>query len=84
MKRKMILTTVFLLIGFAILLPVFIVTSNTFIEVVTITVGTTLYHFAMRRAVGTAVNLIMKNRADHNNLWFREKGFEKNFISCFV
>ena len=76
MKNKMIWTTVFLLIGFAISLPVFVATNNAFAEVVTITVGITLYHFAMRLAVGTAVNLIMKNQANHNGAWFREKSFE--------
>ena len=76
MKNKMILITVFLLIAFAILLPVFIVTQNAVVEVVTITVGVTFYHFAMRLAVGTVVNFIMKNKADYKNGWFREKGFE--------
>ena len=77
MKKKMILTTIFLLIGFAIFLPIFIFTNNSFIEVVTITIGITLYHFAMRLAVGTVVNLIMKNKANHESVWFREKRFEK-------
>ena len=77
MKRKMILTTVFLLIGFAISLPIFILTRNTIVEVLTITIGVTLYHFAMRLAVGAVVNLIMKNKANYKNVWFREKRFEK-------
>lgn len=76
MKNKMILITVFLLIVFAILLPVFIVTKNAIVEAVTVTVGTTFYHFAMRLAVGTVVNFIMKNKANYKNVWFREKGFE--------
>lgn len=77
----MILTTVFLLIGFEISLPFFIVTGNAIIEIITITVGVTLYHFLMRLAVGTIVNLIMKNKANHNSLWFREKNFEKKFYN---
>lgn len=77
MKKKMILTTVFLLIGFAISLPVFIVTGNTVVEIITITIGITLYHFAMRIAVGTVVDLIMKNKANYKSAWFREKSFEK-------
>ena len=43
----MILTTVTLLIGFAILLPICIITGNGAIEVITISVGVTFYHFAM-------------------------------------
>lgn len=77
MKKKMILTTVFLLIGFAISLPIFILTNNAVVEAITIAVGVTLYHFAMRLAVGTVVDLIMKNKADHESMWFREKRFEK-------
>ena len=77
MKNKMILITVFLLIAFAILLPVFVVTKNAIVEAITITVGVTLYHFAMRLAVGTVVNFIMKNKANYKNVWFREKGFER-------
>lgn len=73
----MILITVFLLIGFAIVLPIFIATGNSIIEVITITIGVTLYHFSMRLVVGTVVNLIMKNKANHKNVWFREKNFEK-------
>lgn len=77
MKKKMILTTIFLLVGFAISLPIFILTNNAVIEAVTITIGVTLYHFAMRLAVGTVVNLIMKNKANYKSVWFREKRFEK-------
>lgn len=76
MKNKMILITVFFLIGFAISLPVFLITKNALAETVTITIGITLYHFVMRLAVGTIVNFIMKNRANHKNIWFRQKSFE--------
>ena len=72
----MILTTIFLLIGFAISLLIFILTNDAVIEAVTITIGVILYHFAMRLAVGTVVNLIMKNKANHESVWFCEKPFE--------
>ena len=81
MKKKMILTTVFLLIGFAISLPILIVTRNAISEVITITIGVALYHFVMRLVVGTVVNLIMKNKANHNSVWFREKRFEKKLYN---
>ena len=77
MKRKMILTTIFLLIGFAICLPVFIVTNNGVLEVLAITIGITLYHFAMRLAVGEIINAVMKNKLEHIGVWFRERRFEK-------
>ena len=77
LKKQMITITACLFVAFAILLPVFITTKNAVVEVITISVGVTLYHFAMRLAVGTVINLIMKNKANYKNLWFREKGFEK-------
>lgn len=77
MKRRMILITAFLFVGFSISFPIFFITQNDIAETVTITIGVTLYHFAMRLSVGTVVDLIMKNKADHENAWFREKAFEK-------
>lgn len=77
MKTRMIIITVCLLIGLAILLPISIITKSDVAETVTITIGITLYHFAMRLAVGAIVDLIMKNHANHNSIWFREKSFEK-------
>lgn len=41
-----------------------------------ITFGTIAYHFIMRFAVGGAVDLIMRNRADYESPWFREKPWE--------
>ena len=77
MKKKMILITLFLFIAVAIFLPIFIVTKNATIKAVTITLLVTFYHFLMRLTVGFIVNLIMKNKANYKNLWFREKNFEK-------
>ena len=76
MKRKMVLITVFLCVCFTISLPIFIVTKNDIVETLTIMLGVTLYHFAMRLLVGTVVNGIMKNKANYKNIWFREKRFE--------
>lgn len=76
MKKKMLLITVCLGIGFAIFLPLLAITQNAIIETAAITVGVTLYHFIMRLTIGTAVNIIMKNKANYENLWFREKSFE--------
>lgn len=81
MKNKMILITIFLLVGFAISLPVFLITKNDILETVTITIGITLYHFVMRLAVGTTINFLMKNSADHNSVWFRPKRFESRLYN---
>ena len=72
----MILITVFLLVGFVIFFPIYLLTKNAIIEALTITLGVSLYHFVMRLAVGTVVNALMKNQANHENAWFREKSFE--------
>ena len=72
----MLFTTYFLMISFGISLPIFLVTKNAVLEAITITLGVTLYHFSMRLTVGSMVNLIMKNKANHKNAWFREKKFE--------
>ena len=77
----MILITALLLVGFVIFLPIFIVTKNDIIETITITIGVTLYHFTMRLVVGTVVNFIMKNKANHKNGWFCEKFFEKKLYN---
>lgn len=76
MKKIMIGITVFMLVGFAISLGLLNYTQNNIIEIITITIGVTLYHFIMRFAVGTIINIIMKNKANHNSIWFREKRFE--------
>ena len=72
----MISITIFLLVGFLVVLSGFIATGNDALEVITITLGVSFYHFAIRLALGTIVDLIMKNKADHKNIWFREKRFE--------
>ena len=72
----MLLTTAILTVAFIICLLIFLVTKNAIIQTLAITVGITAYHFVMRLAVGLVVNLIMKNKANHNSFWFREKGFE--------
>lgn len=73
----MIFVTVALLVGFAVALPLCIHTKNDVIEAVTITLGVALYHFVMRLCVGALINLIMKNKANPQNAWFREKSFER-------
>lgn len=77
MKKKMILITCFLFVLFIIFLLVLMITKLSIMETITITIGITLYHFVMRLLVGTIIDLIMKNRANYKNMWFREKCFEK-------
>ena len=77
MKNKFLLVTVFLGVGFFIFLPVFMITGNPTLEAITISFGVTLYHFVMRLLVGALLKGIMKNKADHTRIWFRERRYEK-------
>jgi len=79
LKNKMIIITIILFVGFAISLPIYVLTDNGVLEDFTISLGVAFYHFAMRLAVGTIVDLIMKNKANYKNFWFREKKFENKF-----
>ena len=72
----MLLITLFLFIGFLTTLPFSIVTNNIILEIITITLGVSLYHFVMRLLVGTIVNSIMNNKGNPGCFWFREKSFE--------
>lgn len=42
----------------------------------TITFGTTAYHFDLRLAVGLVVSSIMKNKADYHKKWYHPLSFE--------
>ena len=46
-----------------------------------ITMGTTLYHFAMRLVVGFFYDRIMNNKADLSRWWYQPKGFEKRIYN---
>lgn len=77
MAKKMKLITCFLLLATAAAILWYRYTAHTPILSLAITLGTCLYHFAMRLTVGYAVNAVMKNKADPRSPWFREKPFEK-------
>ncbi len=42
-----------------------------------ITAGTVCYHFAMRLAVGYALNTCLHNRVDYTRRWFAPRAFER-------
>lgn len=81
MKKKIILITIILFAGFATSLAIFIATKSGIVETVTITLGVTFYHFTMRLVVGNVVNSIMRNQANYNNIWFREKNIENRLYT---
>lgn len=48
-----------------------------FMLVLAVTSGTTLYHFAMRLAVGYVIDYVMDNHADYHKKWYQPISFEK-------
>ena len=56
-------------------------TANSVSFALAITMGTTLYHFAMRLAVGFFYDRTMNNKADLSRWWYQPKGFEKRIYN---
>ncbi len=81
MKKKMILITAILGIGFILSLSFFLAFNNEVLKIISISLGVTFYHFFMRLIVGTLVDLVMKNKANYNNKWFSTKRFESKFYN---
>lgn len=55
---------------------IYITTEKSIFLTLSITFGTTSYHFIMRLAVGYIVNGIMHNKADYNKKFFKPRKFE--------
>ena len=75
----MLFITSFLFVAFVVSMLMFLIIQNNLFEIITISIGITLYHFIMRLIVGYSINGIMKNTAIYKNNWFKEKSFEKKF-----
>ena len=56
-------------------------TENGIILSLAITMGTTLYHFAMRLAVGFFYDKLMNNKADLSKWWYQPKKIEKQIYN---
>lgn len=76
MKKKMIWTTIFLLIGLLASAWAYRFTGNRFFFSAAITFGTAFYHFAVRLAVGLGIDAKYHNHMDYGKPWFQEKAFE--------
>ena len=77
MKKKMTMMTLISLIGLLISGIIYYFTRSPIFFSVAITFGTTLYHFAMRLAVGYLIDAKYHNRMDYTKKWFAEKPFEQ-------
>jgi hypothetical protein len=77
--RKGMETTTWILAGATVLLvAVFWISGASWILSAAISIGTTLYHFAMRLAVGFFIPLCIK-KYDCQNWWFRPRKWETVF-----
>ena len=77
--RKGMETTTWILAGATVLLvAVFWISGASWILSAAISIGTTLYHFAMRLAVGFLIPLCIK-KYDCQNWWFRPRKWETVF-----
>lgn len=76
MKKKMISTTVFLLLGLLASGIAYRRTGNGVLFSLAITFGTAFYHFAVRLAVGLGIDARYHNHMDYTKSWFQEKSFE--------
>ena len=81
MKKKMILTTVILLVGLLACGIAYYFTQNAILFTITITLGTCFYHFAMRLIVGHGIDAIFHNKMNYNRWWFRERKHETKFYN---
>ena len=81
MKKKMILTTVILLVGVLACGIAYYFTLNAVLFTITITLGTCFYHFAIRLAVGHGIDAIFHNKMNYDKWWFRERKYEAKFYN---
>ena len=80
MKKKMIIITLILLVGFLACVIAYYFTKNAALFTVAITLGTCFYHFAMRLIVGLlCIDTIFHNKMNYNRWWFRERKGEARF-----
>jgi hypothetical protein len=83
MAKKMKYVTLFLGLIFIFLLALYLWTKNSLVLTLLITSATSLYHFAMRLAVGHTVNAILKNNVDYTRKWFKPKKWEEKLFTAF-
>lgn len=76
MKKFMKKITIILVFMLVICLMAYSYLKIDILETVAISVGVTLYHFAMRLFVGYVINLIFHNDINYKRKWFQEKAFE--------
>lgn len=76
MKKTMLTLSLLSLFGLTVTAMIWLFTKNPVSFSLSITFGTTLYHFVMRLCVGTLINGIFHNRMDFTKKWFAQKRFE--------
>lgn len=76
MKKIMKRTAIFSLLLMGAFLLIYKLTNYRILFPFVITFGTIAYHFIIRLTIGTLIDLIMKNKADHKKKWYQVSSFE--------
>lgn len=76
MKRIMRNVTLFLSLAFGLCVILDYKTDVDIMKTFSITLGVTLYHFAMRLLVGGVYDRVWNNRVDYKKAWFQVRAFE--------
>lgn len=77
MRRTIIKITICLGGAFLLALLMLTMTGAELWETLAISLGVTLYHFAMRLLVGYGLDRLLRNQVDYHRAWFRERKMEK-------
>lgn len=76
MKKKLYICTILFCLLTAFFIVLFLTTKKGVYFTLSITMGTTAYHFAMRLSVGLLFDATMKNRADYTKKWYQTTRLE--------
>lgn len=77
MRKTLITATIVLAAAFAGFLAAYCVVGSDWLETTAISVGVTLYHFAVRLLVGLFFQAVFKNRVNYRLKWFKQLSFEQ-------
>lgn len=82
MKARMIITSMLCLLGTLLCAGGYSVSGKGWLLSLSITLGTTAYHFIMRLLVGLVFDITMKNRADCTKIWYQPRRWEKGLYKA--
>ena len=81
MKKKMIVISLFFLVGLVAFGIAYYFVRNSVLLTFAIIFGTCFYHLAMRLTVGHSIDAICHNKMNYNRWWFKERKYEMKFYN---